>query len=276
MGLSIVDLMTGLDAAFALVSGVLSARATGTGRDIDVSLFDAALQNLSYLAVWYLNAGVNQGREPRSGHPSLTPSQLYRTRDGFIFIMCNKEKFWPVLCDAIGQPEWSDAARLQGLQGAARQPRQADRGARRGAVGAHDGGMDRALRRTRAGGAGPRRDGGARKSVRRGRAAACAPPSTPTGPIRLLAPLGRLPGRGAAVHGGAGDGRGYGRGPRRVRPYYRRDRPAAGYWRDLSAKPARASALAQLEALDLARRGLGQAVHELDPARDTSTCRPWP
>ena len=107
MGLSIVDLMTGLNAAFALVSGVLSARATGRGRDIDVNLFDTALQNLCYLAVWYLNAGVSQGREPRSSHPSLTPSQLYRTRDGFIFIMCNKEKFWPELCRCIGRPEWS-------------------------------------------------------------------------------------------------------------------------------------------------------------------------
>ena len=79
-GLSIVDQMTGLYAAFALVSGVVSARATGTGRDIDVSLFDAALQNLTYLAIWYLNAGVNQQRAPRSSHPSLTPSQLYKTR----------------------------------------------------------------------------------------------------------------------------------------------------------------------------------------------------
>jgi crotonobetainyl-CoA:carnitine CoA-transferase CaiB-like acyl-CoA transferase len=107
MGLSIVDLMTGLNAAFALVAGVLSARATGRGRDIDVNLFDTALQNLCYLAVWYLNAGVNQGRESRSSHPSLCPSQLYRTRDGFIFIMCNKEKFWPELCGALGRPEWS-------------------------------------------------------------------------------------------------------------------------------------------------------------------------
>jgi succinate--hydroxymethylglutarate CoA-transferase len=107
-GLSIVDLMTGLNAAFATVSAVLSARTTGKGRDIDVNLFDTALQNLCYLAVWYLNAGVNQGREPRSSHPSLTPSQLYRTRDGFIFIMCNKEKFWPELCRCIGRPEWGD------------------------------------------------------------------------------------------------------------------------------------------------------------------------
>ncbi len=105
MGLSIVDMMTGLFAAFALLAGVLSARETGAGRDIDVSLFDCALQNLSYLATWYLNEGHVQGREPRSSHPSLSPSQLYRTRDGYIFIMCNKEKFWPVLCDVIGRSD---------------------------------------------------------------------------------------------------------------------------------------------------------------------------
>jgi crotonobetainyl-CoA:carnitine CoA-transferase CaiB-like acyl-CoA transferase len=106
MGLSVVDLMTGLFAAFALLAGVIAARQTGQGRDIDVSLFDCALQNLSYLATWYLNEGHNQGREPRSSHPSLTPSQLYRTRDGYIFIMCNKEKFWPILCDLIDHSEW--------------------------------------------------------------------------------------------------------------------------------------------------------------------------
>src|SRR6516164_9857920 len=106
MGLSIVDMMTGLFAAFALLSGIIAARDTGAGRDIDVSLFDCALQNLNYLATWYLNEGHAQAREPRSTHPSLTPSQLYRTKDGHIFIMCNKEKFWPILCDAIGRPEW--------------------------------------------------------------------------------------------------------------------------------------------------------------------------
>ena len=106
-GLSIVDQMAGLYGGFALVSGVMAARASGTGRDIDVSLFDAALQNLTYVALWYLNAGVNQTRVPRSGHPSLVPSQLYRTRDGHIFIMCNKEKFWPVLCGIVGRPQWA-------------------------------------------------------------------------------------------------------------------------------------------------------------------------
>jgi crotonobetainyl-CoA:carnitine CoA-transferase CaiB-like acyl-CoA transferase len=105
-GLSIVDLMTGTTAAMALLAGVIEARRTGRGRDLDVSLFDVALHNLAYVANWYLNAGAVTKREPRSSHPSLTPSQLYRTQDGWIFIMCNKEKFWRVLAELIGKPEW--------------------------------------------------------------------------------------------------------------------------------------------------------------------------
>ena len=112
MGLSIVDLMTGLGLAYSVAIGVLSARETGMGRDMDISLFDTALFNLCYPGTWYLNAGVNQQREPRSGHPSLVPCALYTTKDGWIYIMCNKEKFWPALCDAIEKPEWADDPRF--------------------------------------------------------------------------------------------------------------------------------------------------------------------
>ena len=112
MGLSIVDLMTGLGLAYSVAIGVLSARETGMGRDMDISLFDTALFNLCYPGTWYLNAGVNQQREPRSGHPSLVPCALYTTKDGWIYIMCNKEKFWPALCDAIDRPEWADDPRF--------------------------------------------------------------------------------------------------------------------------------------------------------------------
>jgi succinate---hydroxymethylglutarate CoA-transferase len=107
-GVSIVDFMTGLTAAYALLAGIHGARAAGQGRDVDVSLFDAALYNLGYLATWYLNEGHVQGRVPRSGHPSLVPSQLFPTADGWIFVMCNKEKFWPELCRALERPQWAD------------------------------------------------------------------------------------------------------------------------------------------------------------------------
>ena len=111
-GVSIVDLVTGLTAAFALLAALTGARATGIGRDIDVSLFDVALHNLNYPATWFLNAGTLQGREPRSAHPSLTPSQLYRTRDGWIVIMCNKEHFWQALARELGHAEWLTDARF--------------------------------------------------------------------------------------------------------------------------------------------------------------------
>lgn len=110
-GISIIDMMTGTMAALATVSAILGARATGQGRDVDTNLFEVALHNLTYLGTWYLNDGVETDRKPRSSHPSLTPSQLYRTGDGWIFIMCNKEKFWGVLANAIGKPEWADDPR---------------------------------------------------------------------------------------------------------------------------------------------------------------------
>ena len=109
-GLSIVDLMTGLAAAFGLLAGVLRARTSGAGGDIDTSLFDVALHNLNYPGAWHLNGGHATARTARSGHPSLVPSQLYRTRDGWLFIMCNKEKFWGALVRELGHPEWGTDA----------------------------------------------------------------------------------------------------------------------------------------------------------------------
>jgi len=115
-GLSVVDMMTGLAMAFGLVSAVVAARATGEGRDMDVSLFDLALHNTGYLATWYLNEGVVTERLPRSAHPSLTPCQLYKTADGWIFIMCNKEKFWPILCEKLGRADWAADPRFKAFK----------------------------------------------------------------------------------------------------------------------------------------------------------------
>lgn len=107
MGLSIIDFMAGITAMVGVLGAVVGARATGNGRDVDVSLYDVAINNLNYVAAWYLNEGKVVVRESRSSHPSLTPSQLYRTADGWIFLMCNKEKFWRVLVEAIDRLDWT-------------------------------------------------------------------------------------------------------------------------------------------------------------------------
>jgi crotonobetainyl-CoA:carnitine CoA-transferase CaiB-like acyl-CoA transferase len=114
-GVSVIDMMTGLMAAYALVAGVLGARATGRGRDMDVNLFDTALHNLTYQAAWHLGAGDNPVRQPRGAHLSITPSQQYRTRDGWIFLMCQKEKFWRALCARIGRDDLLVDPRFDGF-----------------------------------------------------------------------------------------------------------------------------------------------------------------
>lgn len=112
-GLSIVDYMGGLGMAFGLVSGVLAARETGLGRDIDVNLFDTAFFNLNYLGYWAMNSDFFLGRTTRSSHPILTPCQLYKTADNWIYLMCNKEDFWPKLCRLIDRESWLEEERFQ-------------------------------------------------------------------------------------------------------------------------------------------------------------------
>jgi crotonobetainyl-CoA:carnitine CoA-transferase CaiB-like acyl-CoA transferase len=105
MGLSIIDFMTGITTAVGILASLLGVARDGHGGDIDVSLFDVALHQLSYPGNWYMNEGLVTGRVPRSGHPSATPVQLFRTADGWIFIMCMTEKFWQALCGAVERPD---------------------------------------------------------------------------------------------------------------------------------------------------------------------------
>lgn len=104
-GLSIVDFHTGSHLATGILAGILSAQRTGTGADVDVTLFDTALHQLSYPATWYLNRGHGVQRLPRGAHPSIAPSQLVRTKDGWGLLMCQTPKFWELFCDLTGAPD---------------------------------------------------------------------------------------------------------------------------------------------------------------------------
>lgn len=105
MGLSVVDFSTGTTCALALLAGILEARRTGRGRDIDVSLYDVAMHQLNYPAAWYLNEGLATKRVARSAHPFIAPSQLFRTKDGWIFVMAQTQRFWEILCDSLGRAD---------------------------------------------------------------------------------------------------------------------------------------------------------------------------
>jgi crotonobetainyl-CoA:carnitine CoA-transferase CaiB-like acyl-CoA transferase len=93
-----VDFHTGSHLATAILAGILGAQRNGKGCDVDVSLFDTALHQLSYPATWYLNQHHVTGRLPRGAHPSIAPSQLVRTKDGWGLLMCQTPKFWDLFC----------------------------------------------------------------------------------------------------------------------------------------------------------------------------------
>ncbi len=115
MGLSIIDFMTGITTALALTSALFKVQRTGVGGDIDVSLFDVALHQLSYPGAWYLNERQLTTRQPRSAHPSASPVQLYKTGDGWIFIMCMTEKFWQELIRVLDRPDLGSDPRFATL-----------------------------------------------------------------------------------------------------------------------------------------------------------------
>jgi crotonobetainyl-CoA:carnitine CoA-transferase CaiB-like acyl-CoA transferase len=104
-GLSMVDFMTGSVFALGIVSAILAARAGGQGCDVDVSLFDVALHQTSYPAVWAMNEGHQVGRPPRGAHPSISPSQRVKTKDGWGMLMCQTQRFWETWCELVGRPE---------------------------------------------------------------------------------------------------------------------------------------------------------------------------
>ncbi|MBY0306947.1 MAG: CoA transferase [Sphingomonas sp.] len=111
-GLSMVDFMTGTMMTIGLLAALIEAARTGTGRDVDVDLLSAAVHQTSYPAVWYMNEGDVTPRAPRSAHPSVTPSQMFRTADGWIFVMAQLPKFWAILTGKIDRPDLASDPRF--------------------------------------------------------------------------------------------------------------------------------------------------------------------
>ena len=104
-GLPMADYAAGLVAACGLLAGIVDARRTGRGRDLDTSLLDTALAMLGYQATWQLSAGIETRRLPLSAHPSIVPFQFFATADGYIAVACAKEKFFQALSQVIEMPE---------------------------------------------------------------------------------------------------------------------------------------------------------------------------
>jgi len=112
-GVSVIDFAGGYAAMVGLMVGLFDAQRTGVGRDVDISLLDTAVSMLSYFAVWTLNRDWIAERTASSAHQTLVPAQNFATRDGWIVIFCNKDKFWRDLVETLGAPELAEDPRFR-------------------------------------------------------------------------------------------------------------------------------------------------------------------
>jgi crotonobetainyl-CoA:carnitine CoA-transferase CaiB-like acyl-CoA transferase len=104
VGVSLIDLGTGVWAALGVLAALYERERTGTGRTVEISLFETALSLLASQLVGYLGAGVVPGREG-SSFPQIAPYQVFTTQDGELMIAAGNDKLFAALCDVLGVPE---------------------------------------------------------------------------------------------------------------------------------------------------------------------------
>lgn len=98
VGVSVVDLATGMFAYEAILEALLARAQSGRGEHIDVALFDAVAE---WMAVPYLLARYAGAAPARVGlaHPGICPYGVFSSQDGVDFVLSiQNEGEWRRLC----------------------------------------------------------------------------------------------------------------------------------------------------------------------------------
>jgi crotonobetainyl-CoA:carnitine CoA-transferase CaiB-like acyl-CoA transferase len=104
VGVSLIDLGTGVWAALGVLAALYERERTGAGRTLELSLYETALSLLASQLVGYLGVGVVPGREG-SAFPQIAPYQVFSTRDGDLMVVAGNDKLFVALCGVLGVPE---------------------------------------------------------------------------------------------------------------------------------------------------------------------------
>lgn len=103
-GVPMLDLLTGSNAAMAVMAAIIARSSTGRGQCVDASMTDSAMPALGMLL--FRSAGLSPIRPRGTG---LTHSGIWRTRDGrFIATTDLEPRYWRAFCGVIGCPEYID------------------------------------------------------------------------------------------------------------------------------------------------------------------------
>ena len=110
VGLATADLITGMNAAIAILSALHHRHQTGEGQFIDMALLDVQVSWLANQAQNYFCSGQAPGRTGEY-HPNLAPYQPFPTSDGKLIIAVGNDAQFQRLCDALGLPELAGDSR---------------------------------------------------------------------------------------------------------------------------------------------------------------------
>ncbi len=103
VGLPVVDMVTGLNAALGISFALLERQRSGRGQFLEVALYDAGLSLLHPHAANHLMDGRIPGRSGNA-HPNITPYDTFATGIEKIFLAVGNDKQFATLCRVIGVP----------------------------------------------------------------------------------------------------------------------------------------------------------------------------
>ncbi len=100
VGVSAVDIATGMNAYEAILEALIGRGRTGQGADIRVAMFDAMAEWMA-VPIMHTRAGTPPARIGLA-HPSVAPYGVFATADGVpILISIQNEREWHALCRAV-------------------------------------------------------------------------------------------------------------------------------------------------------------------------------
>jgi crotonobetainyl-CoA:carnitine CoA-transferase CaiB-like acyl-CoA transferase len=104
LGISAIDMGTGMWAVLAIQAALLVRARTGEGATITTSLLETGLAWLPYQIPGYLATGVSP-RPTGTGLAMLVPYQAFPTADRRIMIAAGNDALWRRLCSAVERPD---------------------------------------------------------------------------------------------------------------------------------------------------------------------------
>jgi crotonobetainyl-CoA:carnitine CoA-transferase CaiB-like acyl-CoA transferase len=110
-GISVIDVMTGLHTAIAILAALHHRSATGEGQHVEATLLGSALSGMVNQTAAYVAGGVVPFRMGNS-HPSLTPYEPLPTADGELIVTAGNDRQFRRLCEVIGAPQVADDPRF--------------------------------------------------------------------------------------------------------------------------------------------------------------------